>query len=250
MSKEGKRDDTKVYWIIADGKFRTEVPENHPQVEVRHWEAGGRKGTKYERSLDWMDGIITEVSFYEGSSEGREFVTLNIVLDENAQGKRPVITAGIKTRYAEDMMKRLPGIDLSEEVRFRPFSFIPSDSDKKISGMTMTQANKFGEFIEAIGSAFHFRSEPKGQWKVKADSGFPVPEGDVREYDKDDWKMYFIKVNKFLVNYTKENIIPKLSVEAKKNSVADAALDAAVEESAPGRIKADIDDIDPDKIPW
>lgn len=34
-------------------------------------------------------------------------------------------------------------------------------------------------------------------------------EGDTREYTTDDWKIYFMQVRRFLVNYTKEHIAPK-----------------------------------------
>lgn len=246
MSKEGKRDDSKIYWSVIDGKFRTEVPENHPEVEVRHWKVGQDSGTKYERSVDWLDGVVTEVSFYEGESGNRKFKTLNIVLDADEKGKKPVITTGVKTKYAEDMLKKLPGMHIGKEVRFRPFSFVsPEHGDRKVTGMFMAQSNGKGEFTDVLTSAFHFRSEPKGQWKVRPDSGYPLPEGDTSEYSTDDWKLYFLQVSRFLVKYCTENIIPKfMPMQKTREELHDEAIAGVAKDMYPEG------EINPDDIPF
>lgn len=210
MSQEEKRDNNKVFWSVIQGKLKTEVPETHPDAEVRHWEAGGKKGTKIERSVDSLRGIITDVSFYDGESDGRKFTTLNVVLDENEQGKKPVISTGISTRYAQDILKKLPEVELDKEVRFRPFSFTPDGEDKIVSGMEITQPDKIGKFTNKIGSFFHFQ-DGSGKWKAK--DGYPLPEGDTSTYTSDDWQIYFKQVNRYLVNYCKEKIIPQFAAQ-------------------------------------
>jgi len=64
--------------------------------------------------------------------------------------------------------------------------------------------------------------DEKGDFKVKMTNffqgpqtkeplhGFPKPDGNTENYSKDDWKIYFLTVRKFLINYAKENMCPKL----------------------------------------
>ena len=234
MSSEEKRDSNKVFWSIVQGKFKTEVPETHPDAEVRHWEAGGKKGTKIERSIDSLRGKITDIQFYDGEADGRKFSTLNIVLDKNELGKKPVISTNISTRYAQDLLKKIPEIDMEEEVRFRPFSFTPDGEDKVITGLEITQKDKMGKFTNKISSFFHFQ-DGAGKWKAK--EGYPMPDGDTSSYTSDDWQIYFKQVNRYLVNYCKEKTIPALQ-----------ALKADITANAP--IEYPKNDISPDDIPF
>jgi len=112
MSKTETGSTNKQYLSIVQGSLRQSVPEGTPDAVRREWEAGGDKGVKHEIVFKAITGIITDVNFFDGESNGRKFTNLNIVLDENESGKKPVISVGIGTRYASDILKKLPNVNI------------------------------------------------------------------------------------------------------------------------------------------
>lgn len=194
----------KLFLSIVQGEFTYQVPEGTDGARRREWEVGKKSGVKWEFTYRAISGKIEDVSFYEGENDGRKFTTLNIALEENEDGKVPVITTNVDSRYAQDLMKKLPNVDFSQSVRIRPFSFQPEGEDKTVTGIELTQQGTSGDWDKKITSAFHKREDDK----TVTIGDFPVPENK-EGMDSDDWKMYFTQVKKFLVKNTKENICPK-----------------------------------------
>jgi hypothetical protein len=239
MSKAEQGTSNKLYLSIVGGALRQSVPEGTPGAIRRDWEAGGEKGVKHEIVFKAYSGKITNVYFYDGESNGRKFSNLNIVLDENEDGKKPVISVGLGTRYASDILKKLPNVDFEKEVRIRPYAFTPEGEDKTVTGVEITQPDNMGGFTDKIDSYFHFQ-DGAGKWKPK--NGFPVPEGDTGDYTSDDWKLFYLQVRRFLVAYTKEHVCSKF---------ADASRAApAHNEASESGIEYPKDDIDPSDIPF
>jgi hypothetical protein len=85
-------------------------------------------------------------------------------------------------------------------------SFTPEGEDKPVTGVEITQQTRSGAFDKKVSSHFHFQ-DGVGKWKAK--NGFPLPDGDTREYTSDDWQLYFAKVRRFLVEFVKTEICPK-----------------------------------------
>ena len=206
MSKTETSSSNKQYLSIVQGSLRQSVPEGTPEAVRREWEAGGDKGVKHEIVFKAITGIITDVNFYDGESNGRKFTNLNIVLDENESGKKPVVSVGVSTRYASDILKKLPGVDFTQEVRIRPYAFTPEGEEKTVTGVEITQKDRSGNFTRKVDSYFHSKA---GDGKTLIKNGFPKPDGDTREYTSDDWQAFYVQVRRFLVNYTKEHICPK-----------------------------------------
>lgn len=240
MATRERAENDKVYLTIVDGTLRETVTETTPGAVRRDWEAGGKKGTKWEIIDRAIKGTIIDVSIYEGEYEGKKFTTLNIVLDrDNENEKYPVVTTTIEGRYAQDILKKLPNLDFTEEVRIRPYSYIPEGKDKPTKGVELTQRDPVtGQFDKKVESFFDGYDKDKKQFFGK--NGFPMPEGNVAEYDSDDWKSYFIRVKKFLVSYTRQHIIPKFAKDAPVEAPASTdarnaepdpdAMDRALEE--------------------
>lgn len=194
----------KKFLSIAQGSIRETVPEGTPNAVRRDWEAGGQKGTKWELVYDNITGRITSVDFFDGETkEGRKFSNINITFDE-MNGKVPVLSVGLSTRYATDLLKKLPNVDFKEEVRLRPYSFIPDGEDKEKTGVSITQIDHTGNFGKKIVNFFHKKEGDK--WV--AVNGYPEP----TDEDRSDWKFYYMKAERFLVQYTKANIVPKFAV--------------------------------------
>lgn len=179
------------YLSIIDGSLRRTVTEGTPGAVKRDYEASnGDKGVKYELEYSSVVGKIVGVAFRDGNF-GK---SIGIVL-ESPEGKFKV-DIGVEQAYGEDIMKKLPAIDLSKEVELAPYNFT-DDGGKKRRGVTILQdGNKLTNFF--------FDKETKTELH-----GFPKPDGDTKKYDKDDWKLHFMKVRKFLVNYITDNIASK-----------------------------------------
>jgi len=246
MSKTETSSSNKQYLSIVQGSLRQSVPEGTPDAVRREWEAGGDKGVKHELVFKAITGRITNVYFYDGESNGRKFQNLNIVLDENDQAKQPVISVGVGTRYASDIMKKLPEVDFDKEVRIRPYAFQPDGEDKTVTGVEITQPDRFGKFDKfspKVDSHFHAKA-PDGKTIIK--NGFPKPEGKTEDYTSDDWNLFYMQVRRFLVNYTKEHV----STRFENKPEAKAHVDAEAADEPGSGIEYPKDDISPDDIPF
>ncbi len=237
MSKTETSSSNKQYLSIVQGSLRQSVPEGTPDAIRREWEAGGDKGIKHEIVFKAITGIITNVGFFDGESNGRKFTNLNITLDENEEGKQPVISVGVGTRYASDILKKLPSVKFDEEVRIRPYAFTPEGEDKTVTGVEITQKDRMGNFTRKVDSFFHAQAGD-GKWVSK--NGFPVPEGDVRAYTTDDWDIFYKQVRRFLVNYTKQNVCQRFDDQAKPKAAAQVEPEPVDEQP----------EINPDDIPF
>src|SRR5579884_3285181 len=215
------------YYTIVGGTFRVQVPQDDPAAVRRDWDSadGKTRGTKYERIVNALFGMIENVQFFNGDY-GQQLL---ISLDFNEQQEQPIIALNMASREAEDFLKKLPNIDLAKEVRLRPFDFKDKEG-QQVRGMEILQPNEEGEFKVKITNFF------RDAEKKENINGYPDPEGDTKEYSKDDWKIYFLQTRKFLVNYTKENICPKFAHKAYRD------VEAPIEYPK--------DDINPDDIPF
>jgi len=237
MSTLEKSTENNIYLSVIDGTLRQSVPEGTVDAVKRDWEAGGKSGTKWELVYKATVGKIQAIDIYEGEKEGKKFQNLNIVLDENENGKIPVISVGLKSRYADDLLKKLPNVDLDEEVRFRPYSFQPDGEDRKVIGVELTQRNGVGQFENKVMS--HFSKKVGDKWEAL--NGYPVPEGDTSTYSSDDWDIFYKQARKFMVAYLMDNVIPKL--ESKTEEDKDTP-------KANPWDKKEEEEIDPENIPF
>jgi len=74
-----------------------------------------------------------------------------------------------------------------------------------VKGVTIFQDDiKLTSFFTEIG--------PDG--KSQNINGLPKPE-EGKTYDTDDWKVYFISVRKFLIDYVNTNVVPRVEAAAQ-----------------------------------
>src|SRR5574343_1059503 len=195
LENKGNNVDKKFVTILADGKFHQEVPVGtEGAVERTYEDMEGVEHTKTELVFDTVKGMITGITFFEGK------VGKNIQIEIDGDG---IISVGTASNFGEDVMKKLPAIDLSKEVTITPYSFIPKGEENSKKGVTIYQ--------DGVKVMSHYsKEEPVGSGKYITINGMPEPEGDTKSFDSDDWKMHFMVVRKFLM---KE--IEKLSVFKK-----------------------------------
>ena len=208
MSREqitGKKG--KYYYVISDElgtgntAFRTSVNIDHPEALSRT----NKKGVVvHEKEVQSMFGRIEDISFYEG-----DFGTnLLITLDPNEDGETPILSFGADSSDGEDVMRKLPNIDFTKEVKVSPYRFKPEDTQKERSGISIWQQDNDGNFKVKITTAFTEVSEVDGKKVYTSLHGFPQINWE--EASVAERKIHWIKVNEFLVKHTNENIIPKL----------------------------------------
>ena len=183
--------------VLSDGTFRLSVPEGSEGSIKREYETStGEKGVKYERVYQTAQGLIEDISFID-TDYGESVV---VTLTGETEGDDAEITIMLNTTspFGEDFLKKLPNINFQRPVLLRPYSFTDEKTGKPRKGIAITQGeNKIVNFFFDID-------------KKKTINGYPEPEGDVNEYDKEDWKIYFLKARKFVVKYAKEKVeLPK-----------------------------------------
>ncbi len=166
--------------ILSDGTLRMSVPEGTEGAIKREYETSdGKTGTKNELVFSEISGFLTKVSFFEGSF-GK---LLHLTIKDNEE--EYVLSVGTESNFGEDLMKKLPAIDLEEMLTITPYSF-EDDKGKKKRGVTIKQKDKKIE-------NFYYDKETK-----KNKFGYPNPKI-TKKMDKDKWKLHFMEARMFLI---------------------------------------------------
>jgi hypothetical protein len=186
------------YFTITGGKLRQKVEEGTPGAEIREYvDKEGNKKSVTELVFKSILGKITNVKI-EDTQIGR-FVSVEI----DGEGS---IQMNIESSFASDFMSKLKNLDLKEDVKFGPYDF--ESEGKRIKGLTIMQVSPVTKDWAKVPS-YYYDVETK---KVK--NG--MPEAPTDRPDKDDWKIYFTTVRKFL---TKEMLT--IFPEEKQASLED-----------------------------
>lgn len=181
MALERKERGGSPFLTIVQGTLMQKSDENNPDAVEREYEdQNGNKKTKWELQYGTVSGKITGIEFKDGDFGEQCIVTLQDV-DESYKVAMPT-----DNRYFTDFAKKLPNINLSQEVSLSPYDFVDKEN-KQVRGLTVEQNGEkvYSHYYDAEGK--------------KTINGLPQPEKDaVKTYDSDDWKMFFIKEKKFL----------------------------------------------------
>jgi len=211
-----KREARTFVTILSDGSLRIPSTSDNPDAVRREYKTSkGVEGVKFELVQDAYEGLIKSVNFHDaGFGE-----MLNIAFErEEGQAEGVIISVSTENNFGTDLMRKFPLVDFNKKVSLNPFSFL-SDAGKDIRGVTIRQ-----DSIANSGKVqdFFFDKENK-----IATNGIPVPQGDVKAYTKDDWKIYFMQVRKFLVYYTNMYICPLVEDLASKRPQSEAVVTSA-----------------------
>lgn len=202
MGLKNTREDKIYASVLADGLIHVEVPEDTEGAVKRDYETSdGKTGTKWEHVYNELSGKISSIAFFDGDF-GK---SLQITVEDPDGGKPIMLSLGTMSGYGEDVMKKLPSVDLTKEVTFAPYSF-KDDKGKSKKGITVLQdGNKIKNFyyddVEKVNI-----------------NGFPVPPTPKKgkALTTDEWKMYFMQARIFLVDETEKifaNIVTDTDVE-------------------------------------
>lgn len=185
MALKDTRSEQNYISILADGLLHLPVPEGTEGAVVREYETSdGTKGSKTEMVFTELSGIISKIAFFEG--DFGKLLQLTV-----SDGDEDPITLSVSTasNFGEDLMKKLPALDITLPVRLVPYSFT-DDKGKNKKGVTVYQNEV------KIGS--HYYDEVT----KKLTNGLPpvpVPKKG-KSISKDEWKVYFMQVRIFLID--------------------------------------------------
>jgi hypothetical protein len=183
----------------STGNFHQKVTEGTEGARLRKYESSdGIAGEKWELVVSEITGVIDNISIFEGKFGKNILVALK--LDEGeTESDQVIMSFGANSPFGENLLEKLPSLDLSKEVTFSPYSFVDDTTGKPKKGLTLKQnGNKIDSFFNS------YNPETK-KWTSK--KGFPLPEGEGKGFDTDDWKAYFIGRRKYLIEELKKTDI-------------------------------------------
>lgn len=196
MALKNTRADNQFVSILADGTLRMPVPEFTEGAVTREYETSdGKTGTKHEMVYTELSGMITKVAFFDG-----EYGKLLQLTIEDGEEKPIILSVGTESNFGEDLMKKLPGIDLSVPVRIAPYS-MTTDNGKTKKGVSVYQTpNEFSDEMKL--NNYFYDAEAKTNLH-----GFPkIPAGHGKKpVSKEQWKMYFLEARIFLIDFIEKH---------------------------------------------
>lgn len=230
------------FYKIKEGSFRLKTTQDDPKAVTRPYinPKTDEKGTAYERVFPALNGVISNIYFSEVIlDDGTKLRSLNIKMGEDSQGAEAIATMPEDSRFATDFLSKLPNIKLDKPVRMAPFDF-EKDGPRRV-GISITQESResdIGAGPDKVESFFVEKMVIGTETKYKNLHGYP----EATDEDKSDWPFYYKKVNKFLVQFAKTNILPKFQEDSTRSTTEEN--DQPEENSA-----LDSDDIK-DSIPF
>lgn len=216
-----ERDNTIYATVLAsDGKIRVAVPEGTEGSIKREYatdedkKSGNDKkgilsGVKHEMVYTELSGVITEMKFHDGDYGTNLQI---VVTDPDADEDEKPVTLSLSTEsnFGEDVMKKLPNINLKKPVTFTPYSF-DNDRGKKVRGITIVQGEKKIENFYIDGDKKPINGYPKAP-TPKAGKSITTPQ----------WRKFFAEAREFLM----EDLVERDLVKEAGESDADKDYNA------------------------
>lgn len=169
-----------IYLSIIKGTFMQTVKEDTPEAVKRTYEdSEGNEKTKFELQYSKVDGMLDSVEFSVGDFGEQCILNLSDV-DEKIK-----IYLSTDSRFFTDFAKKLPNIDLSKKVELSAYDF-EGKGGKQVRGLGVVQD---GEKLYS----YYWDADKK-----ETVNGLPQPDGNTKDFDSDDWKMFFLQEKKFL----------------------------------------------------
>jgi len=219
MSLGSNTGTAKTYLSVGFGKIRQKQTENKQKVDANTPNAVCRKTQSGSESWalehDFVSGKIEKIFYKEDKEFGNSFeVTIADAMDTYQ------LSFTEDSRFWFDFMKKLPNIDLSKEVKITAYDFEDKEKKRRVGISIEQDGNKILSFYEKKGE--------DNKWTLL--HGFPTGEG-VDFKDKDEIKMYFIKVKKFLRGEFVRLFGEKWKESAHKEDATETPLTPGIDDS-------------------
>jgi hypothetical protein len=172
------------YLNVGYGRIRQKCDKENPKA-VEHTTQKGDKN--YAIEYAFLLGILDGISYRQSQDYGNSW---NIDISDGKDHYRLQIPE--QSRECGDLLKRIPNLQKGLVYKFTPFDFKKDGKSKK--GLSIKDVGD--KPTESYYQKYTKIGEDK--WNVENIHEFPGPGFDVEAADSDDWKVYFIIVNKFL----------------------------------------------------
>jgi len=172
--------------ILMDGKLHQTVTENTEGAIKREYETSSKeKGIKWEKIYPKVGGIIKSITFYK--TDYGDQISIQLKDAEDVY----FLNLNTTSRYASDVMKKLPNVNIDDYIIIAPFSF-ENDNNKNITGVSLYQGDKKIEnyYYDVVNK--------------KSCNGIPQTKKTWDKLTNTEQKKFWIDMEEFLVNSTKE----------------------------------------------
>lgn len=200
--------------VLADGKMHVTVPEGTEGAVLREYETStGEKGSKWEHVFTKLSGMITGIAFYEGDYGNQLQITV-----KDGDDKPVVLSLSTSQNFGEDMLKKIPNIDLSKRVSLSPYALTDEKTGKLKKGISVVQDDlKVQNFFYDFHEKKNINGYPEPKFKLDKKTGENKP------FSKDEWKLYFGECRVFLTDYiTEHHLVVADDVTVERVAGADA----------------------------
>ena len=170
----------KLYLTIVNGTLAQKVDKTTPGAVLREYELPNKtKGSKWELSYAYWEGLITAIEFKEGDYGEQCYIHL----------PDAVIVLNTTTRYFTDFAKKVFSGNLKESFKFHPFDI--EGENGHIKGISLQQNG-----VKLKNYFYDFETK-------KSLYDFPEPD-ETKKEKKTYWKIYFTEVTEFLIDKLKQ----------------------------------------------
>jgi hypothetical protein len=202
------------YFSIGGGNIVLPAEEEAEGAKLRTWDRpDGTQGSKWEYREKDVTGMITGLDFIEGKYGDNLSVSIT-----NSNMKLAKLQLSVESDYFKSFASVIKNIDLTEEVVFNAYDFTAEDG-KRRRGISLKQDGKKVQ-------SFYYDADKK----VSINDMPSVDKKTAKDYDKDDWKVFYMSVKKFLKKEVKSVEIPDFGLN--KELSVDAVEDIFSEDNA------------------
>ena len=192
------KQENKIFLSVGFGKIRQKTLENGTKVNAETPNAKLRKTQSglevWALEYDNITGVIENIFYKEDANYGNSFeVSIRSGLDLYQ------LSFSDDSRFWFDLASRLPNVDFKQDVKIHTFDFVSKDG-KRVVGLRVKQN-------EQDVSNFYTKKENDKWVSIQ---GYPNS-ADVDWTDKDDIKLYTIKLKKYFKFEFNNRIFPKFS---------------------------------------
>ncbi len=168
---------------ISFGRIRQRCKPDHPEAIGRELQSGEKT---YAVEYTSVSGILEDIRFRDDPRYGKSW---NLYITDGDE--KFAIQVKEDTAFGSALLERIPNLVRNQFYLFAPYDF-ETQKGKRKRGLSIK--DKSGEKISSYYKKFTERED--GGWDVENLYGYPSYDGDRK--DKDELKIYFTRLLKFL----------------------------------------------------
>ncbi len=175
------------FLTVSFGCIRKKCDSNVEGAIERTIESTGQK--VYALEYRALSGILNGIYYKEHEKYGNSWVA---VMEDGDNTWHLQIKEG--NNFCIDFLAKLPYLKQHSKVRFQPYDYTSKNDGKRKRGLSIkTKEEGADEYVDVENYYVKFdeNNNPKFQYE-----DYPQFDGD--KTDKEDWRAYFIKLNKYL----------------------------------------------------